>query len=46
MMVYPEDERGNVRFTFLQCTECERVFDMLDEEDAEEANYGHDCEEV
>lgn len=26
------------------CVECGRVFDMLDEADAEEWNYGHDCE--
>ncbi len=27
-----------------QCTECERVFDLTDEVDAEEWYYGHDCE--
>ena len=27
------------------CPECERVFDMLDEDDAGEWFYGHDCEE-
>lgn len=26
------------------CVECERVFDMFDETDAEEWHYGHDCE--
>lgn len=26
------------------CVECERKFDLLDEEDAEEWFYGHDCE--
>jgi hypothetical protein len=26
------------------CVECERVFDLFDEEDAEEWFYGHDCE--
>ena len=26
------------------CVECGRVFDMLDEADAEEWTYGHDCE--
>lgn len=27
-----------------QCVECGRVFDLLDETDAEEWAYGHDCE--
>ncbi len=26
------------------CNECDRVFDLLDETDAEEWAYGHDCE--
>lgn len=26
------------------CGECGRVFNMLDEIDAEEATFGHDCE--
>ena len=26
------------------CVECDRVFDMFNEEDAEEWFYGHDCE--
>ena len=26
------------------CIECGRVFDLLNEEDAEELAYGHDCE--
>lgn len=26
------------------CQECFRVFDLLDEKDAEEWYYGHDCE--
>ena len=26
------------------CVECERVFDLTDELDAEEFYYGHDCE--
>ena len=30
--------------TKAQCIECKRVFDLLDETDAEEWNYGHDCE--
>lgn len=27
-----------------KCVECERVFDLFDENDAEEWYYGHDCE--
>ena len=30
--------------TTFTCVECERVFDMFDETDAEEWHYGHDCE--
>ena len=26
------------------CRECSRVFDMFDEDDANEWHYGHDCE--
>ncbi len=26
------------------CEECERVFDLTDEEQASEFYYGHDCE--
>lgn len=29
----------------IQCPECERVFNLLDEDDAGEWYYGHDCEE-
>lgn len=28
-----------------QCPECERVFDLMDEADADEWYYGHDCED-
>lgn len=31
--------------TKAMCTECDRVFDLLDEDDANEYYYGHDCEE-
>lgn len=31
--------------TKAKCPECERVFDLLDEDDANEFFYGHDCEE-
>lgn len=27
-----------------RCGECERVFDLSDESDADEWHYGHDCE--
>lgn len=27
-----------------KCVECERVFDLGDDEDADEWYYGHDCE--
>lgn len=27
-----------------QCVECERVFDLTDDNDVEEWHYGHDCE--
>ena len=30
--------------TKARCVECERVFDLLDEDDASEYYYGHDCE--
>ncbi len=28
----------------VKCVECDRVFDLLEEEDASEWFYGHDCE--
>lgn len=31
--------------TKAKCQECGRVFDLLDEEEASEFYYGHDCEE-
>lgn len=31
--------------TKAKCEECERVFDLTNEEDASEFYYGHDCEE-
>jgi hypothetical protein len=27
-----------------RCVECDRVFDLLNEDDANEWTYGHDCE--
>ena len=30
--------------TQAKCAECPRVFDLTEEEDAEEFYYGHDCE--
>ena len=32
--------------TKAKCRECDRVFDLLDEEEAGEWYYGHDCEDV
>lgn len=32
--------------TKVTCPECNRVFDLLDEEEASEFYYGHDCEEM
>jgi hypothetical protein len=32
--------------TKVKCRECDRVFDLLDEEEAGEWYYGHDCEDV
>ena len=26
------------------CVECERVFDLMNEQDTNEIAYGHDCE--
>jgi hypothetical protein len=31
--------------TKVRCPECHRVFDLTNEDDAEEWTYGHDCEE-
>jgi hypothetical protein len=30
--------------TKAKCVECDRVFDLLNELDANEWSYGHDCE--
>ena len=30
--------------TKARCSECDRTFDLLDEDEAAEWNYGHDCE--
>lgn len=27
-----------------KCEECNRVFDLFNEKDLDELNYGHDCE--
>lgn len=32
--------------TKARCVECRRIFDLLDENDANEWYYGHDCEPV
>lgn len=31
--------------TRAKCVECDRIFDLLDEDDAGEWAYGHDCED-
>ena len=31
-------------FFLKECPECERVFDLLDQDDINEYTYGHDCE--
>lgn len=33
-----------VRTNTARCVECDRVFDLLDEDEASEWFYGHDCE--
>jgi hypothetical protein len=30
--------------TTMKCRQCDRIFDLLDEDDAGEWYYGHDCE--
>ena len=35
---------GKVTGNEAQCPECSRVFDLRDFDDANEWNYGHDCE--
>jgi hypothetical protein len=32
--------------TRAKCPECSRVFDLLNEDDANEYYYGHDCEDT
>ena len=39
-------KRGHDMETKVVCVECDRVFDMFDETDAEEWFYGHDCEDA
>ena len=34
-----------VSHTKAKCVECDRVFDLRDEDEANEWFYGHDCEE-
>jgi hypothetical protein len=40
-----ERGRGVKLQTKAKCVECSRVFDLLDEEEAGEWYYGHDCED-
>ncbi len=30
--------------TTMECPECDRLFDLLEEDEANEWYYGHDCE--
>ena len=45
-MIYLSYRKGHKMkvSTKAKCVECERVFDLLDEEQASEYYYGHDCE--
>ncbi len=36
--------QGNAWARILTCRECEREFDMADEQDTAEWSFGHDCE--
>lgn len=39
-------ELGGLKIaTKTRCVECGRVFDLLNEDDASEWYYGHDCED-
>ena len=48
-MIYLPTKKGKEMkvssHTKTKCVECGRVFDLLDEEQANEFFYGHDCEE-
>ena len=37
---------GLETFASAPCPECGRVFDLLDDADADEGTHGHDCEAV
>ena len=37
-------EKRNLMELIATCEECEREFDLADEDDASEWYYGHDCE--
>lgn len=38
------EKTGLIIPRFAVCPECDRKFDLLDTEDADEWYYGHDCE--
>lgn len=42
-IIIGKDNQVKIR-TKAKCGECGRVFDLLDEDDAGEWYYGHDCE--
>ena len=35
---------GAMMVTMVRCYECDRIFNLEDETDAQEYYYGHDCE--
>ena len=35
---------SNMNMTDAKCYECGRIFDLLNEKQADEWHYGHDCE--
>ena len=39
-----EPHIGHRIVTMVRCYECDRMFDLLNEIDAQEWYYGHDCE--
>jgi hypothetical protein len=39
-----EPHIGQRLVTMVRCSECNRMFDLLDKTDANEYYYGHDCE--
>lgn len=44
MSRFVDDGAGITIRTKAKCPECNRVFDLLNDTDAAEWSYGHDCE--